>query len=560
MNDRPAHRRLGPRFKALLPALVFATALSIALVYGSKIVFTGGLREIGFSSVSIKPFAVTDVLWVAVLSVLLTLITSRVPGVYEWLLDRGMKPSSVTDRKQRTLLHAAASGGMAIAWLPMLLTYAPGGLNADALFSIKQALYAGTSIGWDNHHPVLYALFLQPMLELGARLGSINLGMLIATVVQYIIMAGVLGYSVVWLAKQRAPVAFVISTAAFYALFPTFAIFAVTLSNDSLFAALILLYSLHLVDVIRSDGQLLNGARGIATFIVLGLLLIFCRNNGVLVVALAGLTLAGVYRMRTKLLYPALIGIFVVTAIVQGPVYDMMSVNKPLVEALGIPLQQMGYVVVTGGDISAKDKVFIDSLLPAEEWALHYSPSTVDPLKAKDGIDKRYLSQNKKLFATTWLSLLYKNPEAYVQSYMLETFGYWKPVIGRAGVSLPLMTNNKIGIHRTDLIERATGRTLGPLFDSMTRSKIWRTLLNIGVTIWLAFLSAAALFSLKKGRYTIALTPLLGCWLALMIAAPIAFTYRYLLMFVICLPLALLLPLIASADSDAELADQSAVL
>jgi hypothetical protein len=221
-------------------------------------------------------------------------------------------------------------------------------------------------------------------------------------------------------------------------------------------------------------------------------------------------------------------------------------VNRPIVEALAIPLQQMAYVDVTGGRVSTADRTFLDHLLPADRWKLAYAPACVDPLKGDPAFSAAYLSSNKVQAAKTWVSLLAKNPVSYVKAYELETFGYWKPVLGTwPDIGLEPVATNNLGIHQTDLIALASGVSLTPFFNWLDSSRAWHISLNVGVAVWLAFLSAAVLVALGKPRYIAGLVPCYGSWLGFMFAAPIAFAYRYLFMYVVCLPLILLLPLIA---------------
>jgi hypothetical protein len=535
-----------PRVGSILPALVFSGALSLAFVCGAKIVSNGSLRKVGFTATHLEPLHAVDALWFVLLTALFTAIVMQVPRLYLWLHREGLRSHVPADRRHALWMQLALTGGIALAWLPTLLTYSPGGVNVDALFSVNQALFAGSRLHWDNHHPVAYALFLRVWLAIGTAFHSVNLGVFIAAVVQYVIMAAVCAYCIVWLAKKGIPTVFLVLGTLFFALFPAFWLFAVGLSQDSLFAALVLLYSLHLIDVIESDGELLRTVRGGLTFAVLSLLVIFCRNNGVVLVVGAGIALICIYRLRIKPIYALLVGVLALTAIIQGPVYDAFKVNRPIIEALAIPLQQMAYVDVTGGRMGPADRTFLDHLLAADRWKLAYAPACVDPLKGDPAFSSAYLSSNKVQAAKTWLSLLAKNPASYVNAYALETFGYWKPVLGTwPAVGLEPIATNSLGIHQTDLIAVATGRSLTPFFDTLDSSALLHICLNVGVAVWLAFLSAAVLVSLGKPRYIAGLVPCYGSWLGFMLAAPIAFTYRYLLMFVICLPLLLLLPLIA---------------
>lgn len=534
------------RMRPVLPAFIFSVALSLAVVCGSKVVSNGGLRVVGFGATHLLRFGWIDIVWGLLLTAVFTAITAQTPRLYRWLRERDLRARIPADSKQGRLLQLVATGVIAGTWLPALLTYAPGGVNPDALFSIKQALYAGSSRSWDNHHPVTYALFLRLWLSIGTALHSVQLGVFIACIVQFLIMAAVCGYSIAWLVKKGVPVVFVVLATLFFALFPAFALYASELSQDSLFAALVLLYSLHLIDVIQSDGELLKKVGGGATFAMLSLLIIFCRNNGILVVICAGVALILLYRMRVKPLYALLTGVLAFTVIVQGPVYTAFKVDRPIVEALAIPLQQVAYVEVTGGAVPQKDQHFLNGLLPADRWRLAYAPACVDPLKGDPYFNSKYLSDNRGQAAKTWLSLLSKNPGAYSDAYLLETFGYWKPVVGTwPGLPLAPIVNNHLGIHRSDLIAHVTGRSLAPFYKAFTGSHVLRATLNIGLTVWLAFLSAAVLVMLRKPKYLLGLIPCVGSWLGFMAAAPIAFAYRYLLMFVFCVPLFLLLPLIA---------------
>ncbi len=541
------------RLSSLLPAAVVSLALAAAIVAGGKVVIGGDYRTASLATNHVLSFGLLDAVWVVLLAAALTTAVANTPRVYLWLARLGPASRIPVDGRSGTMVHAALTGGLMVAWLPMLLTYAPGGVNVDALFSIRQALYAGTSLGWDNHHPVVYALFLRVWLSIGALFHSVTAGVLIATCVQFVIMAAACAYTVVWLAKRGVPTVFLVLATVFFAFVPAFPVFAVSLSNDAIFAALVLLYSLHLLDVIASEGALLSARRGLATFAALSLAIIFCRNNGVLVVLAAGVALACVYGPRLKPAYVAVAVILAFTLIVQGPVYSLFHVGKPLVEALGVPIQQLAYVVVTGGDLTQQDRSFLTHLMPMDRWRVDYAPCSVDAIKGDNAFDKSYLTKHTAQFATTWLSALVRNPGSFVNAYLLETFGYWKPDIAPGPMpGLPAIADNTLGLHRTDLFQRVTGRTLAPGFTAIAGSVVWRDWPALAWTVWMAFVAAAVLASLGKARYIVGLVPCFASWLALMLAAPVASSFRYLLMFLISLPVVMLLPLIALRDTSAR--------
>jgi hypothetical protein len=550
--SRPARHRL----RSLLSAVAFGLALALAFVAGNRVVIGGALTAVGLSANHVDPFQLIDLVWVLVLTALIGGLVLGAPLLYRWVNALHLRTHVPATRKAGRLLHLWLGAGLAVAWLPMLLTYSPGGASPDTVFSIRQALFAGVSTSWNNRHPVAFALALRPLLAVGTYFHSSNLGVLLATGIQYLFLAAVCSYSIVWLARRRIPVALLVVAYLLFLLVPVFPIFAVGLSVDSLFAALVLLYTLHILDVIESDGKLLGTARGIATFSALSLLVIFCRNNGVLIVVLAAVALSVVYRARLKPFYIAVVLVLGLTAVVQGPVYGLFRVEKPVVEALGVPVQQMAYVVATGGNVTAQDRGFLDSVLPLYRWPLDYAPCYVDPIKGDRSFDDGFVTAHLPQFFGTWLSLLSRNPGSFVNAYLLQTFGYWKPTFAPAALpALPSIANNGVDIHRTDLVARATGRSVAPVYAAASRSWLWQDWPNVVWGVWLAFLSAAVLVALGKGRYLAALVPCFGSWLALMLAAPVAFAFRYLLMFAVCLPLLALLPLIALRDGDPAAAD-----
>jgi hypothetical protein len=128
----------------------------------------------------------------------------------------------------------------------------------------------------------------------------------------------------------------------------------------------------------------------------------------------------------------------------------------------------------------------------------------VDTIKGDHAFDAGYLTSHTTQFAASWLSALVRNPGSFVNAYLLETFGYWKPAFEPAPLPLPPdIVTNGLGLHRTDLVKRVTGRTLAPVFDALARSVVWRGWPNIAWAVWTAFLSAAVLISLGKARYVL---------------------------------------------------------
>ena len=127
---------------------------------------------------------------------------------------------------------------------------------------------------------------------------------------------------------------------------------------------------------------------------------------------------------------------------------------------------------------------------------------------------------------------LYKNKnlkrELYFQSY-IDTY----------------ISENGYGIYEVDIIQRFTGISLGDFIRN------FRIYIGSGTLLWLV-LAAAVLAAADKSVYWIVTVPALGNWLTTMIAAPVAFSLRYVYIFALGLPLFLILPFFRRSRSCSE--------
>jgi len=547
----PGTQRAGSRLAKLFSkldgvSLAFALLLSASIVIGNRIV-VGTWVGLPVTKNFVTPFRLTDLIALVVLTGVFSVAVSWLPEALRTLRERAWTAQPLPSRRQAVWRFAILMAVISLAWLPFLLTYAPGVVAGDSMRSIGMAL--GWFPRWSNHHPVLYTLLIKLALVIGMKLHSINAGVFIYTVVQYLIMAASYAYTVMWLARRGAPRYYTILVTAYFALVPVFPMYSVTMWKDPLFGTFIMLYAMLIFDAVASEGALLRAGKGVAGFVVLSILIIFFRNNGILVVIAAGFALALAFRSSLKLFYVAFLATVGIALTITGPVFDRLDVEKPFVEAVGIPLQQMGYVLVTDGDIAPEEERFLYALLPEKVWREVYAPSLVDRVKWHEEFNVEYLEENQRTFVRTWLEMLTRNPEAYLKSYALMTVGYWK--IGAKNSYEYMKTEtyeNDAGVREIDLIERATGFSLKPTFDWLRGPDGTNGYVSSGLIVWLTFLCATVMIQTRRARYLSVLAPCIGAWLSLMIASPVAFGLRYLFMIVASLPLILALPLLAPDD------------
>jgi hypothetical protein len=420
-----------------------------------------------------------------------------------------------------------------IAWSPYILTYAPATVLPDSLTALPRG-------------PLAYTAIVRAFVYLGNALGDANIGVFAYSLCQSLLMAAVLAFGVTWIRHRGAPAVWLVAAGAYFAFVPVFPIYALNMQKDTPFSLFLVPLSLLLYEVARSDGALLRSSRGIAAFVATGAGAVFLRSNGIYVVVGTVAALLLFYRKGHLRFYRAVAVLLAAVVLIQGPGYQVLGrQNPPFVEAVGVPLQQMAYVVSSNGAIDAGERVFLDRLLPYELWPRVYAPSLVDTIKWHPRFDEAYLSANKMRFFSTWGCMLVKNPAAYTEAYFLETFGFWK--LGARdsyGYADTRVTENLRGIHAIDLFAAVTGVSIKPMLDATRGPEGRDGFVSIGFLLWIMFFAAVLLLLRRRTAYVLAVVPCVALWLSVMVATPAAFGLRYVFALALCLPGFLLLPFV----------------
>jgi hypothetical protein len=514
-----------------LPAWTLAALFTVSMAAGRHIVYSG-TTSAGLAANYMTPMTALDFA-VAVISMpVCVLMLLALAGAVD---DPGMRLlasfRSATPRDISVRAMAAVATALFVAWLPYILTYAPGNVLPDSLTS----------------HPrgsVAYMLVVRAFVYLGKALGDTNIGVFAYTLTQSLLMATVLAFGVILLRRRGAPAAWCVATVAYFAFVPVFPIYALNVQKDTAFSLFLVLLTLFLYEVARSEGGLLRSGRGIAAFAIAGTGAILFRSNGIYVVVATVLALLVFYRSGHRRFYSAAAAMLAVVLLIQGPVYGVVGFKRPpFVEAVGIPLQQMAYVVTTRGEIDASERRFLDQLLPYALWPSAYSPALVDSIKWNARFDEAFLDANKMRFAATWSSIGAKNPVAYAKAYCLQTFGFWKIGAHDAyGYADTRVTKNRRGIRAVDLFAAITGFSIKPALDA-TRGPDGRSgYVSVGFLLWIMLLAAVLVLLRRRTAHVLPMIPCVALWLSVMVATPVAFSLRYVFALALCLPGFLLAP------------------
>lgn len=440
---------------------------------------------------------------------------------------------------------------LCLCWLPFFLKDFPGSVLGDSFGSVQQAL---GDAAFSNHFPVVYTLFVGIFLKIGAAMGSLIGGVFLYSLTQYVLLAAAYAYFLTWLDSKGVRRWYIIASLLFFAIPQTFAMQAVVMWKDPLFTAFLLLLTMQLADAAQSQGKLLCNQTFLVKWVLLLLGIIFFRNNGLYIAAGLLVLLPIVYRRQAKRVCLATLSVIVASCIVTGPIYTACGVEKDsVVESLGVPIQQMAYVVTHDGEMNDTEREAVTSLLPEEEYKRVYTPCLVDSIKWDYGhFDDYYLEHNTVHLLKCWGTMCLKNFPLYVKAYCLETFGYWK--IGARNGYGDMVAGISEGegwdvydLHTTDVLQRLPGGA----WLSAVQDKL-QIHFSIGTLFALWVLGLALLLRRKAYPFALVLAPGALLWLTLMLAAPVAFGVRYAYLLLAGFPLIPVVPVLAGNKNQQE--------
>ncbi len=171
-----------------------------------------------------------------------------------------------------------------LAWLPYFLRYYPGLLTADSCAQMAQAIGIAEL---SNHHPIFHTGIITLFVNLGKGIfGSINTGVAFYTIFQMIAMAIMFSIVLGYLSKRKAPLWVRIVALLYYMFYPIHALFGVTMWKDVLFAGMIPIYAIFSIELLFNTPDFLKNKKKIALYILISVLVMFLRNNGLYIVVL----------------------------------------------------------------------------------------------------------------------------------------------------------------------------------------------------------------------------------------------------------------------------------
>lgn len=333
-------------------------------------------------------------------------------------------------------------------WIPVWLAFYPG------TFVYDSGTQFYTYLDWvhNTHHPLLHTLLMGFCIMLGidnTADGSATVGLAIYSIVQMVLMAGMVAYACHWLRRRGAALWARVAVTLLFALFPFYGIWSFSAQKDILFGALAMVFALQLADVWQGGMPVLKRPLRIVGFVLSAVLMMLFRNNGVYALALLipfAVVWAKGVRIRAAIL---LVGCVAAYVLANGALIWATEATSPgKIEMLSIPLQQIARTLRDNpAAISDDTEGLIATIYETESGeALNpgdvYVPAVADPVKWTASYDA--VDENLGDLLKLWLTMGIHNPKPYIEAFLEQNLPYYLP-------GAPMIYRFDLGVVQIDL-------------------------------------------------------------------------------------------------------------
>lgn len=419
---------------------------------------------------------------------------------------------------------------IAIVWTPFYLSFYPGGVYSDTTASIMFSVEGVLS----NRQPFLYNMIISFFMHLGYHFNkSLTWSMGVFTAVQMVTMAIVVVYFMCWMAKKTINKSIIVICGAFLILCPLIPLYLVSIWKDTPFCISMLFWTIQIYDVCFEDEI------SIKTYILFAIGLFFTaftRNNGPYIVA-ATVIIMCLCLDKTKhvLRIVAMLSVILIF-IIQGPIYSAFGIRKnSTVENFAVPIQQISAVMAYDGAVSEEQMMEINEFFPGINFKHEYAPCIADSIKWSEGFDEFYFEAHIKQFLELWAGMMKDNFGIYVRAYLMDTLGFWDATKAdpTCYVQTEIWPVNNYGITSNDYFKEIFGTSIKDILMP-------RQYLSSAVLCWIYFIMTVICTSQYGTKSMVLFAPQLAVWVSLLVATPIAFSFRYVAALLFTIPILIL--------------------
>lgn len=445
---------------------------------------------------------------------------------------------------------------MTLLWLPYLLLMYPGNLSNDTTGQLAMyfALFDDSfDIALSNHHPIFDTFVFGFILKCGDHLfHNLHIALFLLIVIQFIATTSSISYALsVFHRRMSCSTHSVVVAWLFFALFPLFPITCSSLSKDTFFLWLFLLYFTSLCDVLLNGFEM--SIRKAIAFSILGVLLSLTKQLGVYIFAGSAIVCIifgkAQWAKKLKLAFPVMITCLLSFAVIPIALdYHGVSPSGKQ-EMLSVPLQQSALTYLRHNDDIPEDESAIleEAFAPKlSEIPELYDPLSADPIKGYDQSGRTFDG-----YLGLWLRQMTVYPKDYFDAWAALESPLISSTIIRPLFSTPQHSWDP-GYFEEDFyskpdITSKASEILESLYLAVSHIPIISLLFmqtTYAIVIPAIYFVTAFVVRRKQNNMLLVLSPLFFAFLGLLVSPTVresAETMRYMLPFLYSAPLLLTL-------------------
>lgn len=299
----------------------------------------------------------------------------------------------------------------------------PGFFAYDATMAHWQYYYDAIS----TQHPWIHTLLLGYICEFSkSHLGHANVGIAIYIYGQMLFVAGCFTYTLYSIKKRAGHNLVVIVSFLFYALFPTIHMFALCSTKDTAFTAMMLVMLNLLWDMFEDIDRFFASKWKVIAFIGFTLGFLILRKNAIyamLVFVPIFLIILKKRWWKGALALAVVFGLFFIYEVPLAKAVGVIDIGPK--EALSVPSQQLARVYTEEKEILTEEEIEqLESYYPKEALE-SYLPKLADCTKGM--LNTEYFLSHSTEYIKLWATVGLKAPDVYVNSLLINTYGFWYP-------------------------------------------------------------------------------------------------------------------------------------
>lgn len=317
------------------------------------------------------------------------------------------------------------TGGLIfICWFPVFLAYYPTIWAYDVYAQVP--VTAGYP--WSLKHPLLHTIYIQGLLLIGKRLGSYEIGMVLMSLIQMLILSGVYSFCIetalTWTKKKKKWIR--IGLIGLFGLAVYHSVLSVSMTKDVFFTgACCLLFVLTADEIIKQKDHTIP-------LILISFIVLSFRNNAIVSYIAWILLVVCFVRNKKRWLMISLCSILSFGGVQLALTARLHAQPGPIEEAYSVPMQCLTGIAVRHPELvpeyGTNQKLFglISRDKLPEDLSAVLKPSIADPVK-QQWINANELTDQGGELILTWMKMAVRYPHDTMDIWGKLELGAWFP-------------------------------------------------------------------------------------------------------------------------------------